>query len=531
MHRTMLVLEGLGHHQQQSSIYPHPYDHPYFGQYFLAGMLAMLGYPESLHLSSSSTAAIARGDMTHSIEMLYLVPRVLIGLLAVLDTFLVYKIAERRYNNNRTIALIASILFAVMPITWVLRKILLESLLLPLLLSSILLALYVSKDQIRRNYNRNKLMILKNKNIPLVLLSGIFLGLAIFTKIPIFTMIPLVGYLVYTSSNKNWKIVGLWLIPVILIPLSWPVDAIFNGDFNLWVKDVIWNTQRQNNNNTDDSAVGGTLLTSLKYLFQIEPVLLILGFAGIFFAEIKRDFLILLWTIPFLIFLFIINFVSFFHLIPLIPAFCIASARMIVNLSSGINYKRIHQILPFAIISGIGIFGIVTTTMLITTNVTSTYFKIYASVVQYLVNEEKINDHHNNNNNNINDNNNIIIMIGRHWTRGLYWIPKYVYNIDLDFIKVDKINDIPLFVEREKAIIIVDNTIKHSLSDNTNNNNLQNRRQQQQLNPYYNMIPIATFNDKSMLYDFDKYPYPSMRENRDTKWVEIRANANGSKVV
>ena len=102
----------------------------------------MIGYPESLHLSASSS--ITHRDIMHSIEMLYLVPRVLIGLLAILDTFLVYKIAGRKYNN-RTIALIASILFAVMPITWVLRKILLESLLLPLLLLSILLALYIPK--------------------------------------------------------------------------------------------------------------------------------------------------------------------------------------------------------------------------------------------------------------------------------------------------------------------------------------------------------------------------------------------------
>lgn len=28
------IMEGLGHHHEQSSIYPHPYDHPYFGQYF-----------------------------------------------------------------------------------------------------------------------------------------------------------------------------------------------------------------------------------------------------------------------------------------------------------------------------------------------------------------------------------------------------------------------------------------------------------------------------------------------------------------
>src|SRR5919107_6197777 len=530
MHRAMQVLEDFNYHYKQSSIYPYPYDHPFFGQYFLAGMLAVLGYPESLHLSSSSTtAAIARGDMTHSIEMLYLVPRVLIGVLAILDTFLVYKIAERRYDSNRTIALIASILFAVMPITRVLRNILLESCLLPLLLSSILFALYASKDQIRRNYNSNKWrIIIKNKNTLLVLLSGIFLGLAIFTKIPIFTMIQLVGYLVYTSSNKNWKILGLWLIPVILIPLSWPIDAIIYGDYDLWLKDLTWNIHRQNNNN---SAVGSTLLNSLKYLFQIEPVLLILGFAGIFFAEIKRDFLILLWVAPFLIFLFIIDFVSFFHLIPLLPAFCIAAARMIVDVSSRINHKNIQQIMPFAIISGISVFGIVTITMLITTNVTSTYFKVYAYLVQYLVNEEKINDHNHNNNIIINDNNNVITMIGRHWTRGLYWIPKYVYNTDLDFKKVDKVNDIPLSVKGEKAIIIVDNTIKRSLFDNANNNNIQNSRLQQQLNPYYNTIPIAIFNGNSTHYDLDKYPYTSMSENRDTKWVEIRANANGSKLA
>jgi len=183
--------------------------------------------------------------------------------------------------------------------------------------------------------------------------------------------------------------------------------------------------------------------------------------------------------------------------------------------------------LPFAIISGIGIFGIVTTTMLITTNVTSNYFKLYASIVQYLSHEEKTNDHHNNNNNSI------MIMMGRHWTRGLYWIPKYVYNIDLDFKKVDKVNDIPLSVKGQKAILIVDNTIKRSVSDNNNNNNndIQNRRRQQQLNPYYNMTPIAIFKDNSTHYDLDKYPYTSMSENRDTKWVEIRANANGSKVV
>ena len=385
----------------------------------------------------------------NSIEMLHLVPRVLMGVLAVFDTFLLYKIAERRYNN-RTVALIASILFAVMPITWILRKILLESLLLPLLLSSILFALYIKDQKINHD-------IKNNKNILLVLLSGIFLGLAILTKIPIFTMIPLVGYLVYTSSNKNWKVIGIWFIPVVLIPLIWPVSSILLGDFDLWIKDVIWHTERQSSN---DSAVGGTLLNSLKYLFQIEPVLVILGFAGIIFAEIKRDFMLLLWVIPFLIFLFIIDFVSFFHLIPLFPAFCIATARMVVYLSNRISYKKIQQILPFVVIIVIGVFGLTNTIMLITTDVTSNYFEVYAYIVQYLANEEKANERGNNNSDSH------IIMIGSHWTRGLFWIPRYVYDIDLDFKIVDSANIIPWSVEAQKVILIVDNIIKRSMSNN-----------------------------------------------------------------
>jgi 4-amino-4-deoxy-L-arabinose transferase-like glycosyltransferase len=75
-----------------------------------------------------------------AIQMLYLVPRVIMGLLAIADTFLVYKIAERRYSRN--VAVIASVLFAVTPSLLYNRWILLDNILLPFLLSSILFALY-----------------------------------------------------------------------------------------------------------------------------------------------------------------------------------------------------------------------------------------------------------------------------------------------------------------------------------------------------------------------------------------------------
>ena len=134
--RGMGVLAGLGPHEGERV-----YDHPYFGDFFLAGVFKIIDYPYSLHLSSD----------IHSIEMLYLIPRVLMGVLAVIDTFLIYMISNRRYNTN--VAIIASVLFAVMPITWLTRWIVLDSLLLPFLLSSILFAMY-TKD--RTNYLKNK---------------------------------------------------------------------------------------------------------------------------------------------------------------------------------------------------------------------------------------------------------------------------------------------------------------------------------------------------------------------------------------
>ncbi len=153
MHRTMHVLKGLG---PEEGAY---YDHPFFGQLFLAGVLGSIGYPHSLNLSNG----------TNSVSMIYLIPRILMGLLAVADTFLVYKIAGTRYGKN--VALVSAALFSVMPITWIFRRILLDSILLPFLLLSILAALR-SKDSKHGTW--------------WVLLSGACIGLAIFTDTGIY---------------------------------------------------------------------------------------------------------------------------------------------------------------------------------------------------------------------------------------------------------------------------------------------------------------------------------------------------------
>jgi hypothetical protein len=284
MRRAMHLAE-TGNPQENPTFY----DHPYFGQMLLAGTLSIIGYPDSLAPTAD----------TESISALYLAPRVIMGLLAVADTFLVYKITEARYG--RKVAFVASLLFAVMPATWLLRRILLDGILLPFLLSSILLAIYSQKAQ-------------GGKKVALVALAGAALGLAMFTKLPAFMFIPLVAYLCYTPKDK--KLLALMLAPAILIPLAWPAYSVSTGHFQYWQDSVLWQTQRQS---------GGFANILLSLIF-VDPVLLVTGLAGTALAAVLRDKFILLWTVPFLVFLAGFGYVQYFYWIAILPAFCISTS-------------------------------------------------------------------------------------------------------------------------------------------------------------------------------------------------------------
>jgi hypothetical protein len=121
--------------------------------------------------------------------------------------------------------------------------------------------------------------------------------------------------------------------------------------------------------------------------YKKDPVLLILGISGFVFVTVtRRDLIFLFWVIPFLVFFYAVDYVSHFHLIPLIPAFCIGAAVMIADLSERLmkNKKTIHRILPFVVISAIGIFGLVSTSTLIIKTRNTTDFEVVASAVQHL---------------------------------------------------------------------------------------------------------------------------------------------------
>jgi hypothetical protein len=399
------------------------YDHPYFGQILLAGIFWLVDYPSALSPSADSNVVAA-------VKTLWLVPKILIGSLAVIDTFLIYKITERRYNS-KTIAFIASVLFAVMPMWWSLRVMFLESLLLPLLLSSILFATYTKHPKDHRES--------KKKNITLVLISGVLMGLAIFTKIPIFAFIPLVAYVIFTNNNKSFKTLGLWLIPVVIIPLIWPTYALYQGHLDAWWGAIYYQTHRQDE--------GMTLGNAIIKDFSNVPIFFWLGLSGLIFTIIKRDYFLVLWAVPFLIFLNAIGFVRDFHLVPLMPAICIATSRLILGLSAYIPYQKVRQILPFNIISVIAIVGLINIVPQLTLNgmnENDEKFTMTAIVSRYLKD---------------NKNDNISVISSHVYS----WIPKYVFG--LGNVEYRTVDDISPTINR-KVVLIVDSSFRLVTSQN-----------------------------------------------------------------
>ena len=496
MRRAMLVIQGMGPQESAASGYPRTYDHPYFGQIFLGSVLRLIGYPGILNPSSDQ----------ESIESLHMVPRLLMGILAIVDTLLVFKIAERRYGM--TIAIIASVLFAVMPMSWILRRVYLDTILMPLMLSSILFAVYLKpKDILTKNAEETKRKIGQGT---LILLSGIFLGLAIYTKVPVFVMMPLVGSLIFFNSKKRLKSLGIWLMPVILIPLLWPLYSVVAGQTDLWVEWVLWQTERNR-----------PLSISLTNFFQIDPLITIIGIAGFIWTGLKKDFFPLIWVVPFLIFSYFIGWVQYFHLIVIFPAFCIASAILINSLQKFMvqrfrTWQR-NKIFSQGIFLMIAIFGIIISSVLINSDVNSSYYKIYASIAKNIPDISNVNEKQNAN----------VTVIGSHWwVWDSYWITKLVLNKDHELIDPHFDPNFKLPVTTNNVIFIDDKIFLDSISKNVRSNNLLHIRQLHDESRI-----ISTFFDNVTSHDNGIYPnnifsIMILNENHPMGEVVIRSGSN-----
>lgn len=477
---------------------PH-YDHPYFGRIFLASVLDFLGYPDIVQPSPGKI---------ESIEMLHLVPRILMGVLAVVDTFLVYKIAERRYNS--TVAVIASILFAVMPSSWLLERILLDNFLVPFLLSSILFAVSIPKSELNNGLH-------DRRQVVLVLISGIFLGLAVFTKIPAFTFIPIAGFLVFSNTSRSFRLLGLWLGTVIIIPSLWVLLAASAGQFDSWLAGIA----EQATGREDKPLVG-----SLQSFFRIDPVLLSVGALAVVMLLLKKDIVPLLWVLPYLAFFYFLSFSDIVHMVMLLPPFCIGFARLLDEgakyLISRLSLTKLQRLLPYIMLSPFAIFALLSMSILLVLDINSNYFLAYNYTVEYLSSQEEQNA-----------SSNPIAIIGRYWTKSFLWIPQLVFDKDFLFIRDDSATFHRLSTQQildYDVLLIADNRIMALASgrDNLNSEDLVSLK----LKTVYDSTEVLrAIEDKGPRYDRDVYPYTSLNFNRGIGEIEIRSNAPGKHAV
>ena len=257
-----------------------------------------------------------------------------------------------------------------------------------------------------------------------------------------------------------------------------------DNQFHYWVNDLLYQAHRQNNN----------FVNIVENFLFFDPVLLILGLAGILYAILKKDSVILLWFVPFLVFLVSIGYSQYFYWIPVLPVLCIAAAKFIMDLAAKAK-EDVRRTIPYVIITCIGIFGVTMTFFLITSNVSSQY-DAAAYVLQNV-----------HNSNIPNDKNNTTIVSSATYS----WIFKYVYHI-------------PDVLKDYRSLLFHPLTTNHVIliADLHFKSNLNSGKQLSDL--YNNTTMVKKFRGGVLEANLAQYPFTSMTANYEGSEVEIRTS-------
>ena len=281
------------------------------------------------------------------------------------------------------------------------------------------------------------------------------------------------------------------MFPVIAIPLIWPGYAFFSGELDQWFDGVFWQaTERQ----SEDRTVFDILNSFLKS----DPVLLILGTIGIGYLTIRRDFMGLIWLLPYFLLLYFVGWVSHFHLIIIIPILCISIAKMIYDVPSIIRIKRRDTLITSTITATIVLFGMVSTIVLISTNLSY----IQLETASYIANEsipvyKSVDDDGNLSVKSFISNatgDEITVISGPLYS----WIYKYVFDNKNTFSHIRDTQPI----KTEKIILVIDPVYKRAISGTA-----ENQTQSMRLSSVYNNTFIAALFEK-LPANYTKKDYP-----------------------
>ena len=144
---------------------------------------------------------------------------------------------------------------------------------------------------------------------------------------------------------------------------------------------------------------------------QIDPLFAVMSVIAMGFGLFRvivlkdKDLLLFFWTVPYFLFLFLLGgAVKYFHFIILVPILSIEIGRLVLYISRLIRFKKLSYI-PLAIFAVIASIGFVSTVIMISNDVTSTYFQMYGFIIRTLPPAG--------------DNSDTVTMVGKHWARKL----------------------------------------------------------------------------------------------------------------
>jgi hypothetical protein len=279
------------------------------------------------------------------------------------------------------------------------------------------------------------------------------------------------------------------------------LHAFTIGDWKDWVSGVLYQTHRESR----------PLLNALNTFFQVDPLLFIVGFGGVAYSVLKRDYFIMLWIFPILIFLQMIGYVSSFHLISLLPPLCIAGGRLIMEIGNESLKGKIRSALPLIRIAAIGLFGLISLSMLISIDMNSSYYKALAFVVQKLPNEQSPRTMNNSSSSNANLVNEKVTLSGN---PEYFWVPEFIFN--KSFQGSSYYSSTPF--KTDKYIMIIDKGFMSILNGSS--------RSRERLSLALNATTSLSLFDQNFTGNLDtsKYPYTSLKLSPESKYIDIRAN-------
>jgi hypothetical protein len=223
-----------------------------------------------------------------------------------------------------------------------------------------------------------------------------------------------------------------------------------------------------------------------------------------------------------LILLFLIDWVYFFHIIPILPAFCIAAAVLLVDIVKKSNKIKILQPLTFSLIGAIIIFGLLNTITLITVNLNSSYFELVSFINQNLPNNpSNKNDEHD------------VVLVGPNASWGFFWLLKYIFDKDVDLKWFELPKDYIGSITNERFLLMADREVRYAVYES--NSGAPHINQIKKL--YNDSLPLKTFSNNTIKYDLNKYPYSNILDDfyklgdiiktRGIDWsrdIEVRGN-------